>query len=245
MADKKLTEDVMEKLAGTATVAFCMDTTGSMAPAINDVRKKLCDLVEMLSQDMQSVKVALIAHGDYCDGENCIKVLDFTSDIAKLMNFIQKTPNTSGGDEPECYELALNKARSLSWPAEGGAFIMIGDAFPHDKNPDNLNWREELASLREQNVKVFGMQCLRSNHKNQNNEFWLYLATLSETPLLHLENFEETSLSFGAAAYASAGTDALARYDTIRCKGLSRSATHDMNVDNLKKYAALEDEKKE
>lgn len=67
---------------------------------------------------------------------------------------------TGGGDFPECYELVLHDAQSLSWTfdeadnAENGArkstmkaLVIIGDAPPHEDAPKGWKWREELDVL--------------------------------------------------------------------------------------------------
>jgi hypothetical protein len=58
----------------------------------------------MLRQDKVDVKIGLIAHGDYCDGDNAIKVLDLTDDLEKIADH-QHDSEHRRGDAPECYEL--------------------------------------------------------------------------------------------------------------------------------------------
>lgn len=198
-------QEVKSNLGGAKAVVFSFDTTGSMQPCIGDVRKKLRNLVEMMSQDIPGFKIGLIAHGDYCDGENCINVLDLTDDLEKIMKFITDTPNTSGGDQPECYELAINRAKTLSWPQEGGAFVLIGDATPHDVNPNNLDWRNELKELKAKNVQVFAMQCLHRSGQKQQNAFWEEVSEIGNTPLVILESFGDSANTLEALAYASTG----------------------------------------
>jgi hypothetical protein len=206
--------EMRTNLGSPTAVAFSFDTTGSMSLCINDVRQKLRDLIESMTADIPGLKVALIAHGDYCDGDNVINILDFTDDLEKMMKFVNETPNTGGGDEPECYEYVLNQARFLSWPQEGGSLILIGDAPPHERghNPNNLDWREEITALKEKNVKVFPMQCLYSTHRTGANQFWEGVSQQSETPLLMLENFKDSTANLEAVAYASAGTEAYGKY---------------------------------
>lgn len=125
-------KEMKANLGNTTALVVSFDTTGSMAPAIQQVRQKLKDLVEMMTADLPGLKIGLISHGDYCDGDNCITVLDLTDDLEKIMKFIIEAPQTSGGDLPEAYELVLQTAKSLSWPKEGGSLIIIGDDQPHE-----------------------------------------------------------------------------------------------------------------
>lgn len=195
-----------------SALAISFDTTGSMSSCIKQVRSDIKSLVESMREDIEDLKIALIAHGDYCDGDNCIAFLDFTDDLEKIMKFINEVPNTSGGDAPECYELSMQTANSLSWPKEGGTFIIIGDELPHEDNPNKINWREELKSLAQKNVKVIPMQCLYAEYSKERNAFWNEIAEISETPLLKLESFSDSSGFMEAAAYASSGSENYGKY---------------------------------
>lgn len=214
LEDKKpdSTKEMAANLANTTAMVISFDTTGSMSPCIAQVRQNLRNLVESMTQDMPGLKIGLIAHGDYCDGDNCINVLDLTDDLEKIMNFITNTPNTSGGDAPECYELVLDRAKSLAWPEEGGSLVVIGDATPHEENPNNIDWRTAVRALRDKNIKVFPLQCLYSPHNKPNNLFWEELSGLGGTPLLMLESFGDSSNHLEAMAYAAAGESAYKGY---------------------------------
>lgn len=206
------TKEMAANLANTTAMVVSFDTTGSMSPCIAQVRQNLKNLVESMTQDIPGLKIGLIAHGDYCDGDNCINVLDLTDDLEKIMNFITNTPNTSGGDAPECYELALQTAKGLSWPEEGGSLVMIGDATPHEQNPNNIDWRAEIKALREKKVKVFPLQCLYNSHAKDNNLFWEEVSGLGGTPLLMLESFGDSANHLEALGYAAAGEAAYKGY---------------------------------
>lgn len=220
-------KEMKSNLGLAANVVFSFDTTGSMNPCIQQVRQKLRDLVEMMTADIPGLKVGLIAHGDYCDGDNCIKTLDLTDDLEKIMSFINTTPNTSGGDAPECYEFALQTAKGMSWPKEGGSVVLIGDQTPHEQNPNNINWRDEIRQLLDKNVKVFPMQCLYHAHQNDVNKFWEEVSGISGTPLLMLDSFNDSANTLEAVAYASAGAHA---YDGYKMKFCAEVASGERSV---------------
>ena len=202
--EKNITNQMKDNLNGKR-IAISFDTTGSMRPAIEQVQQKLRDLVEMMSADIPDLKIGLIAHGDYCDGDKCITFIDFTDDLEKIMSFINNAPPTSGGDAPECYEYALQTARQMSWTEEGGSVILIGDERPHEENPNNIKWRDEVQKMLEMNVKVFPLQCLYSVHNTAANKFWEEVSQISQTPLLMLESFGDSANALEAVAYASSG----------------------------------------
>lgn len=223
--------DIAKQMHGNlgkpTAVAFSFDTTGSMRPAIEQVRQKLRDLVEMMTADIPGLKIGLIAHGDYCDGPNCIKTLDLTDDLEQIMSFINTAPNTGGGDSPECYEFALQTAKNLSWPKEGGSVVLIGDDEPHEHNPTNISWRDEVRQLLEKNVKVFPMQCLFRQDRSNVNKFWEEVSGISGTPLLMLESFADSANTLEAVAYASAGADA---YEGYKMKFCAEVASGDRSI---------------
>lgn len=220
-------KEMKSNLGGAANVVFSFDTTGSMNPCIQQVRQNLRDLVEMMTADIPGLKIGLIAHGDYCDGDNCIKTLDLTDDLEKIMTFINTTPNTGGGDAPECYEFALQTAKGMSWPKEGGSIVLIGDDEPHEVNPNNINWRDECRQLLEKNIKVFPMQCLFNASRANVNKFWEEVSGISGTPLLMLESFGDSANTLEAVAYASAGAGA---YEGYKMKFFSEVASGDRSV---------------
>lgn len=244
------TKEMVTNLANTTALVVSFDTTGSMSPAIAQVRQNLKTLVESMTQDIPGLKIGLIAHGDYCDGDNCINVLDLTNDLEKIMNFITNTPNTSGGDAPECYELALKTAKGLSWPEEGGSLVMIGDATPHEPNPNGLigspysgyptdiDWREEIKALREKNIKVFPLQCLYSPYDEFNNLFWKEVSSLGGTPLLMLESFGDSSNHLEALCYAAAGEKVyknyVSKFATEVSEGKRASASKNLDENQIK-----------
>ena len=131
------------------------------------------------------------------------------------------------GDAPECYEFALQTAKGMSWPKEGGSIVLIGDDEPHEVNPNNISWRDECRQLLEKNVKVFPMQCLFSTGRPMVNKFWEEVSGISGTPLLMLENFNDSSNTLEAVAYASAGP---AAYDGYKMKFCAEVGTGERSV---------------
>ena len=201
-------------------VLFSMDTTGSMQPCIANVRKHLEETCEAMLKDIEGLKIGLIAHGDWCDDDNKIVSLPLCNDKAAIFDFIRNAPNTSGGDVPECYELALHVARSLGWSATsrtGRVLVLIGDATPHDpnypENTDKLDWRHEVDMLKEMGIKVYALQCLGSEHTLAENTFWGEVAERGAGKRMLLNEFCESALTLQGITYAAAGTKAFAMYE--------------------------------
>lgn len=134
-------------------IAISFDTTGSMSQCIEQVQAQVGHMIERLFMDIPNLKIAVIAHGDYCDAEHfyVTQKVDFTNELPTLAKFVKEVTGTGGGDWEECYELVLNMARTeLSWsPGTQRSMIMIGDAIPHPAGPTsrNLDWRQECDQL--------------------------------------------------------------------------------------------------
>jgi len=148
-------------------VAITFDTTGSMYPCLTQVRRVVEKTVRQLFRDIPNLRIAIMAHGDYCDKQYAYvtKTLDFTSDEDVISDFVRDVEPTDGGDFPECYELVLHKCRSLDWQAgKQKVIIMIGDATPHGPdyraNKKSIDWRNELGLLTESGIHVYGVHAM-------------------------------------------------------------------------------------
>ena len=138
-------------------IAFSFDTTGSMYSCLEEVRRQLREMVQELKRDIPGIRIAIFAHGDYCDaGSSYVtKCINFTSDANTLCNFVSNVGRTGGGDTPECYELVMREVQEkLSWsPGSQRSLVMIGDAPPHEasekQNYRRIDWRQETLTLRD------------------------------------------------------------------------------------------------
>ena len=160
--------------SGPMEIVFSFDTTGSMMSCLNEVRGRVQDMVQRLQSDIPGIKIAIFAHGDYCDAKSTYvtKYENFTDNIAQLCKFVKFVKATGGGDADECYELVLHQVRTeLSWtPGSQRALVMIGDSNPHGpRYPQNklkLNWRNEADELGK--MVSYSSCCMIYNNNNNN-----------------------------------------------------------------------------
>ncbi len=72
-------------------IVFSFDTTGSMGSCIGEVRNKVTETIARLFSDIPGLKIAVFAHGDYCDSHTYVtKYVDFTNNQKKLTDFVQR-----------------------------------------------------------------------------------------------------------------------------------------------------------
>src|SRR5689334_7304904 len=118
----------------TTDILISLDSTGSMASCIHEVRRKVKQTIPYLFANIPDLRIALIVHGDYCDEPRAFFQLDFTENQNALIDFVNNAPNTNGGDSDEFYEYVFYRAQQLDWKADNRKFIFIADALPHARN---------------------------------------------------------------------------------------------------------------
>jgi hypothetical protein len=215
-------------------VVFSFDTTGSMYPCLTQVRKKIKSTVSRLMKEIPGMRIGVIAHGDYCDaGRTYVtKALDLTDDADKICRFVERVEATGGGDAPECYELVLHEAQTLSWtPGYQKCFVLIGDDVPHgpNQNPKKLNWRVEVDKLAKAGIPVYGVQALGRAHATP---FYKELADKSGGFHLNLDQFAYITDMVLAICYKQSSDDKLTAYEreVVNDGRLNRSLNNMFNA---------------
>jgi hypothetical protein len=177
-------------------------------------------------KDVPNLRVAIIAHGDYCDeGETyVVKSLDFTTDVSAICKFIMTVDKTGGGDSPECYEKVLHDVRSLKWKAGNKkALVLIGDDVPHEptyhQNVQRINWRNELKLLLEAGIHVYGVHALAA-YRQHAKHFYEEIARVTNGFYLTLDQFSAMTDIIFAVCYQQIGIDQVRAYrEEVRCAG--------------------------
>ncbi|NTW13819.1 MAG: hypothetical protein HGA31_02180 [Candidatus Moranbacteria bacterium] len=190
---------------------FSFDTTGSVYPCLTQVRRHVEETVRRLFRDIPNLRIAITAHGDYCDAgiTYVTKSLDFSTDLETICRFIRNVGATYGGDAPECYELVLHEARSLSWKAGNEkVFVMIGDDVPHEKsypgNVKRVDWRNELELLLEAGIHVYGVHAMPGIRRHSKG-FYEEIARKTGGYYLTLDQFAAITDIIYAICYKQVG----------------------------------------
>lgn len=154
---------------GMLDMVIAFDTTGSMSSYIGAVKDHVTELVPKLFKANPNLRLGIVAFGDYCDMPSrdnfgkAYQVLNLTNDEEKIINFVKKAQNTSGGDGDEFYELVIKKiVEETDW-REGStkAVLLIADANPHRVGysyygrvvKNQIDWREEAKKAAEKGIK--------------------------------------------------------------------------------------------
>ncbi|MGB6170089.1 MAG: vWA domain-containing protein [Geitlerinemataceae cyanobacterium] len=196
-------------------VVFSFDTTGSMYPCLTQVRRKIKNTVTRLLDEIPGIRIGIIAHGDYCDAGSTYvtQLFDLSGDVDAICEFVTHVKPTGGGDAPECYELVLHEAQSLSWTSEASkTLVLIGDDIPHApaQTPKKLNWRKETDQLAGLGVSIYGVQALNRSHANL---FYKELAERGGGFHLNLDQFAYITDLFLAVCYQQSSDEQLQAYE--------------------------------
>ena len=187
-------------------VVFSFDTTGSMRRVIESVRNNLVSTVDRLFQEVDGIRIGIMAHGDYADYPEMMQKIDLSNDSIKIKNFILHARNTSGADPEENYEFVLNQACEFDWRAPVKVLVVIGDESPHEKGycmPQripgfqshlHIDWRIETKRLKKQGIIVFSCHALPESASAETLGFYQHIS--KETggyyfPLSELKEFKE------------------------------------------------------
>jgi hypothetical protein len=199
-------------------VVFSFDTTGSMYPCLTEVRRRIKEVAAQLLKLIPGLKIGIIAHGDYCDKDSTYvtKIFDLSDNLAAICKFVTEVSSTGGGDSPECYELVLHQARSLSWTpgAKDRVLVMIGDDVPHKateaQNYLHLDWKKELVALVTEKVHVYAVQALGRSHATS---FYTEIARATSGLKLDLNQFNQIVDLIRAICYKLQGPESLAAFE--------------------------------
>lgn len=153
-------EDVIEP----ADIVFVIDSTGSMAPYIENVASNVTSFSRYLEAKKVNVRMAVVEYRDItCDGKNSTKIHTVdgtpwhksTAELIKTLDIV-KSGVSGGGDEPETLIDALGYVadkKSLKFSSAAHKFaIVLTDATCKSNNTHGLTLDSLIASLQEQDI---------------------------------------------------------------------------------------------
>jgi len=202
-----------------------------MYPCLTQVRRVVQQLTRDLFREVPGLRMGVIAHGDYCDGSRVISKFELSDNQAAICRFIQNVEPTNGGDAPEAYEMVLHEARSFAWTrGTPKGLVVIGDDVPH--GPDyrdnrlHLDWRNELRSLIDLDVHVYGVQALNRRYATR---FYQEIARITGGFHLTLDQFANVNDILMAICFQQAGPERLQQFE----EELVRSRRMNRNLDRV------------
>jgi Mg-chelatase subunit ChlD len=140
-------------------VLFLIDSTGSMSPQIEQLKENMLSIsaqIEALpsSPDTQFGMVTYRDRGDAFVTE----VFNFTSNVRKFQNELDKVFAAGGGDTPESMNEGLHRAvADVDWRVEDtvSLIILVADAPPHLDYAQDYDYAQEMQNAAELGIKIF------------------------------------------------------------------------------------------
>jgi hypothetical protein len=192
----------------TTDVLISFDTTGSMQPCIREVRRRVKEALGKLFSSIPDLRIGIISHGDYCDGDKAVTMIEFTNDQKALETFVEIAPDTNGGDSDEFYEYVLQIAKGYDWQADNRIFMLIADANPHEVgyryggHRYEIDWQKEARDLSSLGVSIYSIQALGSRYSAP---FYERLASFSNGRKLNLNQFTDAVETIISVCYHKVG----------------------------------------
>lgn len=202
---------------GGLDVAIVIDSTGSMQNIIDDLKRRMTDVVRTMQRIVPTARIGAVAYRDRDAGnvataprqseEFVIRWTDLTFNVSKVQSFLSGIVAEGGGDWKEAVKEGLSTAmKQLKWrPEAKKVIIIVGSSPPHDA--DNAAIRTLVAEWRARNGFVSTIDAsypLHAEHERKLHR-WLYGEEIKEISPLP-EFYEELRAAFRDIARQGGGT---------------------------------------
>lgn len=195
----KLKKGIREK-AGYVRGILAFDTTGSMGPYRDMIRKDLNYVVDALDKMLENYEVAIMGVGDHCDGPEYLQINDYARSVGDLKRQINGIKDTGGGDEPEAFECFFHRLNDGYPLSKDTSLILITDSVPHHMKgyksddggcPSKIDYQKELESLKKKINGFYIISCaakkeIKDLQKTmvENDKFMIEIGNITSLPNL-------------------------------------------------------------
>ena len=148
-------EKFMKEEAGKSVdIVLCIDTTGSMKPYIDELRKMLIPKMKEIIAEFKDFRIGMVLFKDYY-AEYLNKVIQFTRDFSVFQRNLNAIRPRGGGDIPEAvYEALYEGVDKFPWAAESRLLILIGDAPPHPRQRGKISKEMVYKKAGDKEIKI-------------------------------------------------------------------------------------------
>ena len=141
-------------------VLFLLDSTGSMADEIRQIKATLQSIAERVSNlpSNPDLRFGMLSYRDRGD-KYVTRLYDFDENVGRFRRTIRDVRAKRGGDYPESLNQALHEAvHHASWREDSIRMIfLIADAPPHLDYPQDEDYEAEMVRAREKGIKIFSV----------------------------------------------------------------------------------------
>ena len=141
-------------------VLFLLDSTGSMADEIKQIKTTLASIAKRVSNlpANPDLRFGMVSYRDR-DDTYITRLHDFDGNVERFQKTIRGVRASGGNDYPESLNQALHEAvNDASWRKNAIRLIfLIADAPPHLDYPQDEDYAVEMARAREKGIKIFSV----------------------------------------------------------------------------------------
>ncbi|NUQ74255.1 MAG: VWA domain-containing protein [Polyangiaceae bacterium] len=165
----------LQKGIGELDLVFLVDETGSMGAYIDEVKRRLLEIIEALKAAplCRSLRMGLVGYRDHPpqDYTFASRAVPLTDDIEAIRRGVMEMAAQGGGDGPESVTDGLFDVVRLNWRLRAARVVVwVGDAPPHGVEPrgDEFpggcpcghHWFTQAESCREMGIAIHAVGCL-------------------------------------------------------------------------------------
>lgn len=160
---------------GEIDLVFLVDETGSMGAYIEEVKRRLLEIIESIrvAPLCRSLRLGLVSYRDHPpqDRSFASRVVPLTDDISAIKKGVQRMEASGGGDGPESVTDGLYDIVRLGWRTNAARVVVwVGDAPPHGVEPEGdgfpqgcpcgHHWYAQAENAREMGIVIHAVGCL-------------------------------------------------------------------------------------
>ena len=128
----KIAEAIVVEPGKSLDLVVCLDTTQSMAPYIDDIKKNLGPILRERVSRFARFRIGIVLFKDYWPDEYITRKFPFTSDISAFERTVRGITVYGGADIPEAeFEALHSAATEFDWSADRRQILLVTDASPH------------------------------------------------------------------------------------------------------------------
>lgn len=140
---------------GSLDLVICLDTTDSMVPYFEDIKKGLGPILRERVAGYAKYRIGVVLYKDYWPDEYITRKYPFTSDISKVEDIVRSAVVYGGGDIPEAlYEALFVAATDFEWTADRRQVIFLTDAAPHPVARGKIEFSDVLREARARRIEI-------------------------------------------------------------------------------------------
>ena len=152
---KEIENLLLQEAGKNVDIVLCLDTTGSMAPYIDEVRRMLIPMMRRIIADFVSFRIGIVLYRDYPPDAYITRVLPFTRDFNTFQRSLNTAVTWGGGDIPEAvYEALYDAVDKFSWAADSRLIILVGDAPPHPEPKGEITAEMVYEKAAEKDIRI-------------------------------------------------------------------------------------------